>query len=352
MKRLLVACAVLILLGMLAVRYCHRQPPDSPSVATATISSIASESPLLEAQKYFSASSFTNDATANRAYLADLRRTLRSLPRADAVHILMQFLDSGIDAATGLRFQPGAGGMLLEAPTLRVFALDLLGELAPEEAARISRPILDTRSSQDEWAIALRNAHSALPDPIHVLAQALDHAPWVASPTSGLLHTLDLISLEGDTRLLPRVEQLRTTAPSAWRKASTVSLHRLASLHPQTTFRYINEHPTWLGDSPLIRADLFASADLSDLTQLQLIEPRLADPGVSYEEKEKLLLMLASPGYFLNEGLFTRPGEPPSAQDYSQRDAQLLRLVDEWSARFPELHTPLQELREFLAESQ
>src|SRR5262249_19305615 len=127
---------------------------------------------------------------------------------------IRQFLDSGADAPTRQGFKIGAKGMLTEAPTLRVFLLDYLAQLDPGAAAAYAQTILQTKSSADEWAVALRNYALANPTPEakrFLQEKARDmmlYEPWQKDPSVGYLEAFDVAVYAGGPDFAPTLADL------------------------------------------------------------------------------------------------------------------------------------------------
>ena len=97
------------------------------------------------------------DAAGKSEVLARFRKTLAVGSTNEVSAAIRAFLDSKIDAPTGQGFKVGQHGFLAEAPTLRTWLLDYLGQIDPAAAAEYARVILSTSDLPDEWALALRN---------------------------------------------------------------------------------------------------------------------------------------------------------------------------------------------------
>src|ERR1051325_4575270 len=67
--------------------------------------------------------------------LVHLRETIATGSTIEVVAAMRALLESRTDASTGQGFKIGGGGSLLEAPTLRTWLLDQLGQLDPAAAA-------------------------------------------------------------------------------------------------------------------------------------------------------------------------------------------------------------------------
>ena len=81
--------------------------------------------------------------------LAALREALARAEPHVAIAAIRQFLASGQDASTGLRFKLGDDHALDGAPTMRTFLMDQLGAISRDagttDAAEVARAILDTK---------------------------------------------------------------------------------------------------------------------------------------------------------------------------------------------------------------
>jgi hypothetical protein len=291
----------------------------------------------------------------NDAAVDELKRTLLASDPRLAIRAIEDFLADGRDAATGGEFTLGERGALAGAPTLRVLLLDLLGQLSrttrSDAAAKVSRALLETKDSADEWAVALRNVAWHEPGAKPYLAgkmrEMLAYQPWRARPSSGMLEAFDVIVYAQDTALVPDLAEIQRTGPRELQYAAAVALDRLAEQGPLAVMTYLNTHPTELADRPLLRADYYAKADLSEIAQRAAVEIYLGRPDVTTEEKSKLLKGLATPATFVAETLLT---EPPPPDDGTARLQALARATADWLAadRFPDLRAPLAQLQQRL----
>jgi hypothetical protein len=269
---------------------------------------------------------------------------------------IREFLATGQDSATGAPFAvaPG-GGDLATAPTFRVWLLDLAGAIdqvaRTGEAAAISREILATKRSPEEWAVALRNIAWAEPEAAPYLAakfrEMVSYQPWVAAPTAGLLEAFDIAVFSGDPALIPVFADLLRGSQPALRRAAGVALDRLAENAALPVMTYLNTHPEILADRPMLRADYFAKADPAQLAQRAALETYLARRDVSVAEKTKLVKALAAPGSFISDNLLT---SRRALTEDATRISGLDRALNEWLAanRFPELAPVLAQVRERL----
>lgn len=269
---------------------------------------------------------------------------------------IREFLATGQDNATGAPFAiaPG-GGDLATAPTFRVWLLDLAGAIDQTartgEAAAISREVLATKRSPEEWAVALRNIAWAEPPAAPYLAakfrEMVSYDPWVTAPTAGLLEAFDIAVFSGDPALIPVFADLLRGSQPALRRAAGVALDRLAENAVLPVMTYLNTHPEILADRPMLRADYFAKADPAQFAQRAAVETYLARRDVSVAEKTKLVKALAAPGSFISDNLLT---SPRGLTEDATRISGLDRALNEWLAanRFPELAPVLAQVRDRL----
>jgi hypothetical protein len=291
----------------------------------------------------------------NPVALDELKRALLDGEPRQSIAAILDFLAEGRDAPTGEDFAVGERGTLANAPTLRVLLLDLLGQLARTErsdvAAKVSRNLLESKGSADEWALALRNVAwsdpSAKPYLAGKMREMLAHEPWRTRPTAGMLEAFDVIVYTHDPTLVPDLAEVQRTGSRELQHAAAIALDRLAEQGPLEVMTYLNTHPTELADRPMLRADYYAKADLSQIAQRAALEVYLGRPDVTADEKLKLLKGLATPASFVAENLLT---EPPAPDDGAARRDALAKAAADWIAanRFPDLRAPLQQLQERL----
>ena len=279
----------------------------------------------------------------NASDLAALRRELFANPAA-GIAAIRRFLATGEDSATGQRFAVGAGGTLEGSPTLRIFLLDVLGQLSHTAGggagAEVAREILAKKESPDEWAVALRNLAwdepKSLPFIAEKMHEMLAYEPWTATPTSGLLEAFDVIVFSGDASFMPTLSNFAHGGNTALQRAATVALDRLAENSPLAVMNYLNANPTTIADLPFVRADYFAKANLGNSEQRKAVEVYLDRADVTDAEKVKFLHAIASPGSFVSDSLLTT-SRPPD--DAGARYAGIAAATAEWTRanRFPAL---------------
>ena len=323
--------------------------PDTQNGAAKKTSAVPSANPIDQLL------ALLENGTATEADIEALKRTLLAADPALATAAIRDFLASGRDARTGLDFALRPGGELA-APTLRVLLMDVLGRIAKRDgtdaAAKVARETLEKKDSADEWAIALRNVAWGEPKATAYLAakarEMLAHAPWRAAPTSGMLEAFDVIVFTKDASFTADLASAQSDPNEQLRHAADVALDRLAAASPLDVMSYLNAHPTTLAERPMLRADYFAKADLTQPGQKTALEFYLGRPDIADAEKTKLLKALATPAAFVSENLLTTP--PPEPDD-AAREHAILAATQEWltGKRFPPLETQLLQLQRRLA---
>ena len=297
-----------------------------------------------------------SDAASQKQALALLRQTLASSPASEASAAIRRFLDSKADAATGQGFKIGAKGFLNEAPTLRTFLLDYLGQIDPVAAAEYARVILSSKDSPDEWAVALRNLAAGDPsaDGRALLQQKagemLQYGPWQQNPSTGYLEAFDVAVFLGGTGLVPALTELvRLQDNPAVAHAAYLALDRLAINEPAALLGALEADPDLMQGREQTRADYFARADVRDPQQRQVLESYLLDPRTSPQELQQFAGLFPNANYMVSQNLLT-PTPTPDHAALTSRDAASLQAVQAWLAdpRFASLQRPLQKVQQRL----
>ena len=286
----------------------------------------------------------------NRMALAGLHAQLQKLPHGEAVQQLVAFLDSGADAGTGLPFEVGRGGWLTTAPTVRVAALDWLGEFDPAAAAETARQVFAKSNSADEWALALRNYYRQnQPADAYFIArvgEAFSRESWLQNPSAGLAEALDFpVAIGGSegfgllTGLLQRSPAMRWAA--------------LAAVDAWVLEKRATAIPLLAGGGALdenSRAALLARADIRDEAQRQVIESYLTSDGVPPAAKAEFLRQFPNQNMIVGNHLVTVI-HPMTLRESAQLDAAALAFVDGLikAGAHPELSKELAASRERLA---
>ena len=185
-----------------------------------------------------------------REQLARLRQALAAASTNEASAVIRRFLDSKADALTGQGFKLGGKGQLTEAPTLRTFLLDYLGQIDPAAAAEYARMILASSDSPDEWAVALKNL--ALGDTTSAgralleqkAGELLRNEAWQQEPSTGYLEAFDMAVFLGGTNLVPALAGLVCKQDNpAVAHAAYLALDRLVIADPAALLSALEAAP-------------------------------------------------------------------------------------------------------------
>ncbi len=330
-----------------AVDAAQTHPPPTPVPYTDIAAAIAAILDRIRA----------DDPAGSVAALNELRDQLRAADPQAAIRAIRTFLATGRDAKTGAPFRIAGDGLLDTAPSLRVFLLDVLGELARAnhqgDAAEVAATIFSRKDSADEWAIAIRNTawiDGNAPALAQRFSEMLSYPPWRDDPSGGYIESFDVAVFTRDISLLPRLAEMTLLPDEApLKRAANVALDRLSENAPLEVMTYLNEHPDVMAAKPLLRADYFTKADLDDPRHRAALDTYLTRSDVTVEEKTKFVRVLLAPGKFVSPALLTPDRIAPEPPD---RTPALQTIITGWrnSGRYPELRTVFTESLADLAE--
>ena len=263
--------------------------------------------------------------------LGELLGMLRALPPTDAARHIIGFLDTGVDAPTGMRFRVGPGGRLAAAPSLRVALLDWLADFDPPSARAYSEKIYQS-SDPDEWAVALRNhfriVGSVEPAFVARVKEMFGREAWFQSPSGGFVESMDFaVAIGGPdgwsilTGVLARGDGLRRVALAAL-DAWTIQDRSTAIT------QLVQSGQTSSPVDSQTRAALLARADVRDTTQKDHVRDYLLSPRAGREEKAEFLRQFPNQNMILGHRLVTTT-RPTSWKGGAELDAVALRFVDD-----------------------
>lgn len=288
-------------------------------------------------------------AETRRAF-RDLRVWLASLPPKEAVEALRTFLRSGRDERVPLAFRIAVKGDLEEAPSLRVWLLDCLGQIDRTAAADFGREILATPTSPDEWAISLRDYARVRTAPEDIafvqgkLREMLANPDWLRNPSAGYLESFDALVYTHATSFTPDLTRLITNQDNrAAAHAAYLTLDRLVIQDPTTVLTQLEADPTLMQEREQTRANYFARADVQDQDQRALLEKYLLDPARSAQELKAFAGLFPSGNYMISNNLLTIV-QTPTRDDLAGRDSAALHTVESWmnDPRFSTIRPQLQ----------
>jgi len=330
-------------------------PPIGPTTpdTTATLAAALSD---LEA---FLGQPHSKNDIANA--LERLRVRLMHAPRAVADAAIYDYLSSGHNPSTTLDFDIGPGGWLKNAPSLRTFLLDALGEVDPQSAAEYAKSILEQNNvSPDEWALSLRNLSQHDPsmatDPYlqEKTRELVTNQQWLSQPSQGMLEAFDFVVFTKQSNLAPLMAGYmdNTSQPNAVRFASYLTLDRLTLSDPTDVLNQLNQQPQLLDSTPDVRASLFARADVTDPAQLSAVENYLSRTDISQQEIQGFVQAFPLVSQAVGDNLATTQIILTS-QQVAQRDVATLAVVNQWLSdpRFASRQAELQHLQANLIEN-
>ena len=295
-----------------------------------------------------------------KAALDALKAALRSADPKVAVAVIRQFLDGKEDAKTGMGFRVSENHELADAPTMRTFLMDQLGDISLgaglSDAVEVAKATLASKDSADEWAVAMRNLALADPDGSRDFLSAkakelISYAPWQQEASGGYLEAFDVAAYAGDPTVVEALAPLLPSTSGALGRAARVALQRLSAVAPEQMATYLNANPSALSDYPLLRADYMGSVNLSSPDQLTQAEAYLARTDVSDAEKDKFIGRLGLPVGFVSDNLIT-PDTVTTMPVMDQR-ALVNKVATQWlaSGKYPNLQPALQSVINFTYDS-
>jgi hypothetical protein len=274
----------------------------------------------------------------DRKSLESIREKHLAMSNADAVANIEAFLNRGEDKETGLDFEIGAGGKLTGSPTLRVFLLDLLLEIDPAAAARISREILSKATTADEWAISLRNVArgekgSANNEFLRSKAEELITNPeWQADPSVGYLNAFDVLVYTEATDSSPLLSgMIQNKDRRDLAHASFLTLDRLVQRAPVDMLTRLQSDSALQKSRPEMTAQQFARADLRDQKQQELVKRWLLDPTRTPTELRNFAGVYPNNNQMISQNLLTSE-ERIAGADLGTHDREVLPLIRAWRA--------------------
>ena len=340
--RTLPACAFILILTGVAIMVARFKEPREAvqtakepqiDVTTASKAKPVRTNPLSSAFGNLSEQSERNSTIQS---LTDLLNSLKSLPPDEAVAIIRQFLDGGMDKNTGLSFEIGNDGMLGEWPTFRTFLLDALLAIDPAAAAEISRGILSSPTTADEWALALRNVGRSGTDGetrelLRTKTEELINTPeWQANPSIGYLNAFDVlvhINATASTPLLSNLIQRKDRKDLA--HASFLTLDRLVQRSPADVLARIAADRALQQSRPEMAAQQVARADLRDPAQREIVRNWLLDPARTGTELGSFAGVYPNNNRFISKNLLSRD-DSPSGSDLAAHDREVQEIIRAW----------------------
>ncbi len=288
--------------------------------------------------------------------LGDLKAALLRRDRLEAVKWITQRLDSGEDFSTGQDITIGQDGGVTEWSTLRVLLLDVLFETDPVAAADLGRRILQTPTTADEWALAMRNVGAGSPSAEDVAllktksAEMLHNETWRKEASAGYLQAFDVIVHTRNAALSPELIQYTgDTGNKAVRHAAFLTLDRLTLGEPAVMMEKLIPTAVAQPETALMVSNMVARADVRDSAQRRLVEDYLLDEKRTAAELQAFTGVFPNANQFVSPNLLTKV-VTVSGSELAAHDRVALEVVNTWldDPRFVRVHASLQGTRERL----
>lgn len=277
------------------------------------------------------------DIDASKDGVTSVTHEIRALSRTDAVARISEILASGRDFDTGTEFTLDGDGNLIAAPTLRTMLLDEVASIDPAAAVRISRDILSTPTTADEWAIALRNIgrvenDAAARDYLIAKTEELIQNPkWQAAPSIGYLNAFDVLVHTGATESAPLLSSMiRNKDRRDLAHAAFLTLDRLVQRQPTEMLERMVTDTELTASRPEMAAQQFARGDLRHEPQREIVARWLLHPQRTATELNAFAGVFPNHNQFVSNNLLTRDTASAGA-DLAAHDREVLEIVTSWA---------------------
>lgn len=269
--------------------------------------------------------------------LRALRTGLLAEPEDESVEAIVAFLESGEDAVTGLPFVVGPDGVMAVVPTLRTALMDLLPTLDPLVALDVARDVMKRRSSQDEYALALRNmAWNDLDGDMREelgsrLKEMLEIRPWLENPSSGFLEAFDVALEIGGPGWFSALSDVAENGVAGDKpelsKAAFVALDRMVLRDPSLLVT-AGFGTGWMDFAPKPRAALMSRVDVTQPEQRALFVEYLNSGSHGPGELEYFADLFPNGNILHGHRLVTADEETPSIAGRQALDRRFLEVVE------------------------
>ena len=292
-------------------------------------------------QAFSELSAVPADEERARRVLEKTTTELLGRPGRTAAAAILQALESGQDAETGLPFRPGEDG-LESWPTWRVYLLDLLGSIHPKLAADYARrEVFTGYASSDEWAIAMRGVWAATPQDRQAQAQGelsdliqrmLGYEAWRAQPSDGMLEAMDFVTLaaEPSRHLAVLHEWAAGTRDGRVDTAVQIAAERAVLRQGDRLLTALAADPGMWATAPAHRASIMARADLRQPAQAAAVRAYLGRLGPGSREAEAFFALFPNHRFSVMPGLAGWP-PVPAAGEMRAADAAAREVLAAWS---------------------
>jgi len=269
--------------------------------------------------------------------LKELQDMLKSMPPEEAVAWIRAFLAKGDDKPTGLSFIIAKGGSLEEWPTFRTFLIDALYSIDPAAAAAISREILATPTSADEWALALRNVGKSeltAENSDYLIAKTEElilNKEWQENPSIGYLNAFDVLVATNATTSTPLISDLiQRKDRKDLAHAGFLTLDRLVQRQPVEMLEQLSNDGDLQQSRPEMVSQQFARADIRDETQREILKTWMLDPTRTPAELRSFSGVYPNNNKFISNNLLTTESGQ-SGVELNAHDRAALEIITSWA---------------------
>jgi hypothetical protein len=264
------------------------------------------------------------------------------MDRNEGVSRILEFLESGFDMETGLRFQVAKGGELSGAGSLRAILLDWLGQVDPEAAAKVAMSeLVASGTSLDPevyvihmrnyaWGTSADNQAGFLRQHLH---QLMDNDAWINNPTPSIGEAMDVAVYLQDISFVPYLADLAMPRRNPnIQHAAKLALERLMEVDPSGTAGIIIDDLPVSSMNARTRASLLSRLDPADTPARVLLGDYLASPQVTPDEVDLFLNYLPNLNISYSYNLLSP--EIPITQSVSHTDRMVhtLESIAAWQA--------------------
>jgi hypothetical protein len=284
----------------------------------------------------------------SKTAFVEVRAALRLMDTDEARDWIMAQWRGGEDFATKLDLTLDSRQNLSGWPSFRTFLLDMLFQVDPEAAAVVSKDLLGTSESPEEWAVALRNlarvgSHEELLK--SKVAELLQRKDWQSEPSAGYLEAFDVIVHTRHSALAPELlANCDAQDEKAVRHASFLTLDRLILAAPEQVLPELAKNASQHPRSGLMISNMIARADVRSAVQRQALETYLLDPKRTAEELRGFASVFPNRNIAVSDNLLTRVATI-NGEELALKDRASLEAVAAWLAdpRFAKLEVMLRQ---------
>lgn len=297
---------------------------------------------------------------AARVFVLQLFAALDRMSPADRLAVVVAFLESGRDVRFGGAFTVGTGGYLKEWPTLRVALLDYLSQRDSVAARMLAEELLETRPAEPgEWTVAFRELvrgsklEELPPRVVERLHQFVADREWIEQAPRSWLEGFDILVAAGSREFLPDLSAVAEATGSSRgaQFAAFLAADRLTMASPAEALDALNNDLSLFATQPVVRAGLFARADVRDAAQLHVLEAYFLRADVSPAERASFADFFPLYDLAVSQNLLTRPASR-SIGNMIAHDRVAIAHIDRWLAdvRFAHWHSSLRQVRELVSQ--